>query len=148
MMHSSQKCLDLIEKWEGKEYTVYEDVAGKRTVGIGHLLKAGEDFTTLTDEECYDLLRKDLIPVEIAINKWVKVPVTQNEYDAMCCLVYNIGTGNFLSSSVLRFLNEHQYEDAAEAFLMWCKFTKGGKKVVSQGLVNRRRDEMNLFLKE
>lgn len=146
-MRISQHGLEFIEKWEGKEYDKYLDSVGLWTVGIGHLIKQGEVFSyTLTDEECYDLLRKDLIPVETALHKWVKVPTNQNQYDALCSLVFNIGTGAFLKSSVLRFLNQGWDEDAADAFLLWNKATVKGKKTALVGLTNRRRDERKLFL--
>ena len=153
-MEISQNGLDFIEKWEGKRYNKYKDAAGLWTVGIGHLIKPGEVFDhTLTDDECYELLMQDLAPVQSRINRWVEVPLTQNQYDALCSLVLNIGTGNknkgFFSSSVLRYLNQGHYEDAADAFLMWNKMTlPSGDKVKSPGLANRRRDERKLFLSE
>lgn len=145
-MKASQNCLEFIEKWEGKENTPYEDVAGLWTVGIGHLVKEGEHFDKLTDAECYELLKNDLAKVEAKLNQWIKVPITQNQYDALCSLCFNIGMDNFRISSVFRFLNQSNYEDAAEAFLLWNKVTKNGAKVVSSGLVNRRKAEMELFL--
>lgn len=151
-MKISQNGLDFIEEWEGKKPDKYKDAAGLWTVGIGHLIKQGEVFShTLTDAECYELLREDLAPVQSRINRWVKVPLTQNQYDALCCLVLNIGTGNkhkgFFSSSVLRYLNQGHYEDAADSFLMWDKITlPSGNKVKSNGLANRRRAERKLFL--
>lgn len=145
-MRISENGITFISKHEGLELEPYLDIADKWTVGFGHLLKEGEERRTITLEEARELLRKDLASVELALNKWIKIPVTQKEYDAMCSLCFNIGTGNFHTSSVLRFLNQHQHEDAAEAFLLWNKITKAGKKVMSQGLLNRRRAEMALFL--
>ena len=147
-MKFSEAGINLLEDLEGKELTVYQDSSDKATIGIGHLIKAGEHFTELTEEEVYDLLRKDLQYVEKKLNQWIKPPITQNQYDAMVCLAFNIGAQKFLSSSVLRFFNLGHIEDAAEAFLMWNKHTKMGRLVFSQGLMNRRKKEMKLFLAE
>lgn len=146
-MKISQNGLDFIERWEGKRYEKYKDAAGLNSIGIGHLIKPGEVFDhMLTDDECYELLRQDLVPVESRVNKWVKVPVSQNQYDAMCSLVLNIGTAAFHTSSVLRFLNQGWIEDAADSFLLFNKATVNGHKITIAGLTNRRRAERKLFL--
>jgi lysozyme len=145
-MRISEEGINFIIRHEGLELEPYEDVAGKWTVGVGHLLRDDEERRTITTEESRELLRKDLASAELAVNKMVKVPVTQKEYDSLVSLTFNIGKQAFFTSSVLRFLNEQNYDDAAEAFLLWNKITKDGKKVMSQGLLNRRRAEMTLFL--
>ena len=76
----------------------------------------------------------------------VKVPLNQNEFDALVSLVFNIGAGGFKGSSVLRNLNAGNRRGAADSMLAWNKGTIGGKKVVLKGLANRRAEERAQFL--
>lgn len=88
MIFSDNGC-KLLEEFEGKCNAVYKDSAGHKTIGIGHLIKEGERFTTLTDVECYELLRKDVAIAVDDVNRMVKVELTQNQFDALVCLVFN-----------------------------------------------------------
>ena len=80
---------------------------------------------------------------ESTVNTSVKAPLTQNQYDALVSLSYNIGSNAFKNSTLLKKLNSGDYKGAAEQFLVWNKVNS--KRV--QGLVNRREAERNLFLK-
>lgn len=73
----------------------------------------------------------------------VKVPLTQNQYDALVSLVFNIGRGSFARSSLLKKLNAGDMTGAAQEFPRWV-YAKGKKL---PGLITRRNDEMELFLK-
>ena len=75
------------------------------------------------------------------MKKYVTVPVNQNQFDALVSLDYNIGVGNFKSSSVVKNLTAGDFAAAAQSFALWNK--SGGQ--VSQGLVNRRNMEIDLF---
>jgi lysozyme len=103
----------------------------------------------ISEEVAEDLLREDLDWVEKAIDKWVKVDLTQNQYDALASLVFNIGEGNFAKSSVLRWTNSKNFVAAADSFLLWNKQRNKttGKLEVLNGLTTRRRKEKELFLK-
>jgi len=84
-------------------------------------------------------LNKDFLP---GIMKVLKVPVNQNQLDAICSLVYNIGSGGFSASTVLKRINSKDTKESiSEA---WSRWNKAGGKVV-QGLVNRRNKEIALF---
>ena len=96
-----------------------------------------------TKEEADELLSVDLKPRESFVNEFVSTTVTQNQFDAMVSLVYNIGTGNFSTSSVLRYTNLKQFDKAANSFKL---FNISGGKVLL-GLVRRRQAEKELFLK-
>ena len=98
---------------------------------------------TCTVEQAYEQCAIDVEDTEQAVNKLVKVQLTQNQYNALVSLAYNIGTYAFSKSTLLRKLNVGDYEGAAEQFLRWCY--DNGKKV--QGLLNRRVLEKELFLK-
>lgn len=147
MMKLSDAGIDLIAKFEGRRLTVYADPVGLPSVGIGHLLTAAERKkwpigTKLTAAEVDALFRKDVERFEVAVASKVKVPLHQNQFDALVSLAFNIGTGAFSGSSLLRLLNNHLYTAAAEQFLAWNK--AGGR--VLPGLNRRRQAERELFL--
>jgi len=146
MQFSDNGCACL-EESEGKVSVPYKDSEGNRTIGIGHLIKKGEKFSMLTDREIYDLLKKDVAIAADAVNRLVKVPLTQNQFDALVCLVFNIGEGNFEGSGLLRVLNQGNYADAANRFPKWNKERISGVLVESKGLSARRGREQALFLK-
>lgn len=87
-------------------------------------------------------MASDLKKFEAAVNK-VTVALNQNQFDALVSLTYNIGTGAFASSTLLKKLNAGDYKGAAAQFDVWNK--AGGKRM--QGLVNRRSTERKLFEK-
>lgn len=138
---------NLIKEFEGLRLEAYQCSAGVWTIGYGSTrgisggsIKEGD---TITLDEAEMLLQRDLEPFSEYVNKVVKVPLTQNQFDALVSLVYNIGNGNFKFSTLLRHLNNADYQDAADQFLVW---RKAGGKVI-RGLEIRRAKERELFLK-
>jgi lysozyme len=111
------------------------------TIGWGHTdsVKMGD---TCTQEQADEYLEEDLRTSELAIECKVSVPLTQNQFDAMVSFVFNVGTGNFESSTLLHMLNLGQYNTAADQFLRWDK--QAGQ--VLPGLLSRRQAERALFL--
>ncbi len=102
----------------------------------------------LTDEAQADaLFRTTLGEYENAVNNSVKVPLSQNQYDALVSFTYNEGTGALKKSTLLICLNEKNYAEAALHFLSWNKITdpETGKKVICDTLVHRRKEESQLF---
>jgi lysozyme len=95
-----------------------------------------------TREEAEAALRRELEKFEAGVLRLTTVPLNQNEFDALCLLTYNIGLGNFKSSTLLKKLNKGDRKGAAKQFLVWNK--AGG--IVLAGLVSRRSREMALFL--
>ena len=155
-MHLSENGLDFIKKEEGFCRSVYLDSAGLKTIGYGHLIKAGESFTLISEHEAEIILEKDVMDASSLVNRMVLTPLTQNQFDALVSFVFNVGAGRsgfkdgFATlksggqSTMLRKLNMADYEGAAEEFQKWVK--AGGN--VIKGLVNRRNREKALFLKE
>ncbi len=144
----SVKNIDLIKKHEGLRLQAYLPTKDdKWTIGYGHT-KTAHAGMVITEERAEQLLRQDIAWVEDVIAKYVKVKITQNQYDALASLIFNIGEGNFAKSSVLRELNEGNYEAAADAFCMWNKQRSKttGRLNVLKGLTKRREEERNLFL--
>ena len=97
----------------------------------------------LTLDEIQLPIKEHLKRFEKTVNDLVKVPLTQNQFDALVSLTYNIGTGAFEKSTLLKKLNTGDYQGAADQFTVW---NKGGGKVL-QGLVNRRAKEKEVFLR-
>src|SRR4051812_23063838 len=126
--------LSLIKQFEGLRLDAYQDVAGIWTIGYGHTggVRAGMTFT---DAQADAALRADLVTAETAVNRDVAgVTTTDNQFAAMVALCYNIGAGNFATSSVLRDHRAAQTQAAADAFLLWNKSTINGVLQVVAGL--------------
>lgn len=140
-MKTSEQGITLIKQFESLALTTYLDVAGKPTIGWGHLVKPGETFTILTPQQADDLLQKDLAWAEQAINQLVTVTLTQGQFDALVDFTFNLGTGALRSSTLLKRLNEGNYDVAADNFQRWVY--AGGNQ--SAGLVRRRAAEWALF---
>jgi lysozyme len=141
------KSVDAIKEHEALRLTAYlptkDDVW---TIGYGHT-KTAKQGMVITEDQAEALLRSDLAWVEDVIDRLVKVPLTQNQHDAVGSLIFNIGEGNFSKSTVLRKLNTGDYRGAADAFLMWNKQRdkQTGKMNVLRGLTKRRQQERDLF---
>lgn len=145
-MKTSSTGIELIKRYEKFMPSAYVCPAGKLTVGYGHVVQGGEKFPhALTEPEASALLDHDLATRESAVTLLVKSPLTQNQFDALIALVYNIGIFAFKGSSLLRFLNSKQYALAAQEFPKWNKGTVQGQKIVIAGLVRRRKEESDLF---
>jgi lysozyme len=142
-MKTSQKGLTLIKKFEGFSDKEYICPAGKITIGYGHVILPNEDFPqpmTRLDGEL--LLKKDLEPRESALNKFLKVKINQNQFDALISLIYNIGVENFKKSTLIKFINDKLFDKIPDQFRRW----KYINKVVSKGLLARREEEIKLWL--
>lgn len=140
-MRTSQKGIDLIKKFEGCRLEAYKCPAGIWTIGYGHT-KGVKDGQIITQEQAEEFLREDLRIFEQAVESCVKVPLSQNQFDALVSFCYNCGSGALKTSTLLRLLNEGKYKDASEQFLRWNK--AGGKVLV--GLTRRREEEREMFL--
>ena len=144
----SKTGIDLISSFEGIRLNAYDDGVGVWTIGIGTTIypngtkvKKGDKCT---EEQALKYLQHDLKSFEKTVNDSVKVPLSPNQFDALVSLSYNIGSGAFKNSTLLKKLNAKDYAGAADQFLVW---NKGGGKVL-KGLVRRRDAERALFLKK
>jgi len=142
----SQAGLNFIAGYEGYSATTYQDVAGLPTIGYGHLIKSGESFGTLSKDAALQLLKKDASFAVNAVNKYVKVTLSQNQFDALTSLAFNIGADAFANSTVLRNVNSANTLSIDKSFMMWNKARIDGVLTPIQGLTNRRKAEANLFL--
>lgn len=141
-MEMSDNGLALIKNSEGFRAAEYLDVAGKPTIGYGHLIKAGEDFSNgVTEEQATELLQHDVAWAENAVNAAVQVPLNQNQFDALVDFTYNLGAGALQGSTLLKLVNQGDMAGAADQFPLWVH--AGGK--VQPGLVTRRKAEQDLW---
>ena len=139
--------VDLICGFEGKRLVAYDDGVGVWTIGFGTTIypngikvKKGD---TCTEAQAKEYMAHDLKKFELAVNGAVNIPLNQNQFDALVSLAYNIGTGAFNKSTLVKKLNAGDIRGAADQFDVWVN--AGGKRM--QGLVNRRAKEKELFLK-
>ena len=140
-----QIAIDFIAKEEGCVLHIYKDQAGYPTIGIGHLIRKGEDFSAgITQEQAESLLKKDLLYTAVSVCRLIQVPLTDNQYSALLSFSFNVGTGALQCSTLRSRLNREEYLSASEEFQKWC--WAGGKK--QQFLYNRRIRERNLFLSD
>jgi len=146
-MNIGNKGLRLIKEFEGCKLTAYICPAGVWTIGIGSTrysdgsaVKRGQ--TLANEEAALLLLSKTLASYEHAVNA-IKVDLTQNEFDALVSLTYNIGAGNLASSTLVKMLKAGDPKsEIAQQFLRWDK--ANGKPLA--GLTRRRNAEAELFL--
>lgn len=146
MYKISDEGIEELKLMEGFRSHWYGDSEGNTTIGYGHLKEKGDNFTSLTPEEAEVVLRKDIKEVEDYLNT-LDLELEQNEYDALVCLVFNIGPGQFSKSTVLKLIRLNDDINTLTRWADWAYVTIGGVKQKSKGLLNRRRAEMNLFNK-
>ena len=146
-MQLSSNGFRLLGELEGIVLKPYRDSVGIPTIGIGSTYY--EDGTKvrmadkpITTERAIQLAKNVVKSFEAQVNKSILLPMTQNQFDSMVLLCYNIGESGFARSSVVRHFNAGNLQKAADSFLLWNK--AGGR--VSRGLTNRRKKERELFL--
>ncbi len=143
----SQAGIEAIKMFEGFKAKAYFCPAGVATIGYGHIFsvtkKDVKTGKTISKEQAEELLRKDLSFAEKTVNKEVKVALNQAQFDVLVSFVFNIGSGAFKRSTLLKKLNKGQYETVPTELMRW---VHGGGRILS-GLVNRRRKEADMFEK-
>lgn len=150
----SANLVEFVKRYEGLKYSVYADPKGLPTVGYGHLLTAQENATKtimigglgvslnspLTQTQCDTLLSQDLYnDGAVHIQRMVKVPLTQAQFDALVSFVFNVGQGKLASSTLLKVLNQGNYADVPPELMKWTGIP------VLKGLVTRREAEAAMF---
>jgi lysozyme len=144
-------CMPIIRQFEGYKTAPYLDSVGVATIGYGTTFYPDSSKVTMKDPDCNDTeatawLSFAMSQMSKQIAGALTRPATLHQAAAMLSLSYNIGAGNFKTSTVLRKFNAGDIQDAADAFLMWDKGTVDGKLVVIDGLKNRRTRERTIFL--
>lgn len=146
-MKTSDKGLALIKQFEGFSARPYLCPAGVPTIGYGATYYPDGRRVTMqdrpvTEADATAMLRAMLASYEAGIARYVQVPLTQGQYDALVSFAYNLGLAALKSSTLLRLLNARNYAGAAAQFPRWNR--AGGK--VLPGLTRRREAERVMFL--
>lgn len=133
----------LVEHFEGDVLKAYRDGNGIWTNGYGNTRGVNAITPPITQDQAVSDLRRNLLTADNDIENLVKVPLNQNEFDALVSFDYNIGEGHLTGSTTLRLLNAGNRQGAANAMLMWDEVAGAP----SPGLISRRTAERALFLK-
>ena len=138
--------LEKLKQWEGLKTKAYKDAGGVWTIGYGHTAMAGSpqpyQGQVITAAEAENILLKDLVQYEAAIESNVKVKLNDNQFAALVSFVYNIPLASFKKSKLLKKLNAGNYDAVPNELMKWVNVDH--KK--NQGLVNRRRAEGYLWM--
>lgn len=162
-MKISDNGINMLKRFEGSvkigaRHVIYDDKTGRpvnsdkelpagATIGYGHLIKSDEDFKHgVTERQATEILRSDISTAERAIKDNITIPLSQNQYDALVSLAYNIGAKNFANSTVVKYVNDSNYHNTKYPTLesAWMAWNKSGGREMA-GLTNRRQQEFNLF---
>ena len=137
--------VSLIRNFEGTLLHYYVDTSGYPTIGIGHKIRPSDPYvkgTIISMDEANQLLKYDLRSTESAINADVNVPLSQNQFDALVSLVFNIGDHGFATSHLLRAINASALISVIKP--LWLEWNHAGGEV-SGDLTRRRAKEFNLY---
>lgn len=121
--------------------SAYQDQGGVWTIGYGHTGSDVHAGMNIIQEQAEGFLRSDYHSAVAAIRRMVKIDLTQHEFDALADFVFNVGSGNFAGSTLLKELNAGNLEAAANQFPAWSRV----KGQVVAGLLRRRQEEAKLF---
>lgn len=142
----SSDIYEFIKFWEspgGKPVLQrYQDAGGKWTIGHGHLLLPGEEYTTIDAELAELLFKEDVLKAAIGVEKSLcGALVTQNEFDALVSIAFNVGADALTTSTLMRRVREGNPFAASEEFPKW---VRAGGRIVP-GLQKRRNAERAIF---
>lgn len=140
-MKTSNTGIQMIKDFEGCKTTAYKCASNVWTIGYGHTGNV-EEGQVITHLEADRLLRQDLNRFEDIVSTLVKVPINQNQFDALVSFTFNVGINALKNSTLLRLLNSKNYYGASCEFLKW---NKGNGGVTLPGLTRRRTQEAKLF---
>ena len=140
-MKINKEGLDHIKQWEKLMLVAYMPTPNDRpTIGYGHT-KGVAMGLTCTEPQALAWLDEDVDWAEHAVNKFVKVDLKQKQFNVLVSFVFNVGTGAFRQSTLLRVLNAGEYEAVPAQLKRWVY--QDGEKV--RGLIRRRKNEAELF---
>lgn len=139
MTISDQGLVELTQR-EGLRTNAYRDVRGIWTIGVGHTSAAGPPDVyqglTISVQDAHDIFRNDLKTFEQCVNDCVTVTLTQNQYDALVSICYNIGTHAFAHSSFVDDLDNGNFDKVDQDIMKWNK---------PAAIIGRRESEVEQF---
>jgi len=147
-MKLSENGFYLIRIFEGQKNFAYLDSVGIPTIGIGFIQVGGKKVKMgdyMTDKQIQDEFMIQIKQYEKCVNDTIKVPLTQNAFDSLVSLCYNIGCNAFAKSTLAKMINKNPNDEKIKT--EWVKWSRAGGKVI-QGLLNRRSAELLNYLKK
>lgn len=148
----SEKGEALIRKWEGFYPEPYYDSVGVLTIGYGTIANSDLGIEVkpgmrIDKARANELMGIELRWMESEVNKLLRVPLNQDQYDAVMSFVYNLGVGRLKQSTLLKRINAKDFSRADDEFEKWVYATdrRTGQRYKLKGLMNRREDEAKLF---
>lgn len=141
-MEISASGLELIRRFEGFRSDTYLDASGIPTIGYGHKILRDESFPDgISEARARELLTADAAIAARSVERLVKVPLTQGQFDALADFCFNVGGARLSASTLLRDLNAGEYAAARQQLLRW---DRAGDTVLP-GLKARRQAEFDLW---
>lgn len=141
MRYINDKGLAQIKVFEGFSPVPYADLAGKMTIGYGHLLREGEAWECISEAEAEVLLRSDLSKAECAVERLIRVNLHDNQFAALVSFCFNLGAGALQRSALRQKINREEHESVPQEMRRWV--FAGGKRW--PGLLRRREAEIRLY---
>jgi len=142
MLSTSQYGIEIIKSFEGFRQLPYICAGGKYTIGYGHVILPYESYESVSAEDAENILRRDLAHAEQAVMRNIDVKLTQNQFDALVSLVFNIGPAALQRSTLRQKINYNScFDEITREFMRWVY--AGGR--VLAGLTKRRMHEANLY---
>jgi len=135
---------NFIKEVEGCKLTAYQDSVGVWTIGYGHTknVKRGD---VITQQQANVFLDQDLKPCYECLFKNVKVFINEHQKTALLSFIFNVGVGAFEKSTLLKKLNNKEYDEVPKELMRWIYATVNNKKMIVEGLKNRRAKEVKMW---
>ena len=151
-MNLSNKGINELKSYESLRLSPYLDAAGKLTIGYGHKILSNESYllTGITKAVAEDLFFKDVNEAARAVNASITIPVSQDQFDSLVSLAYNIGSSAFSTSVLVDLINQRAaWLDIYNRWITkYITVKKDGVNVFNSGLQSRRVKEATQFVKE
>ena len=143
MRYPTSQGVEFIKGWETLALVPYPCAAGVITWGYGHARKRVEPVPeSVTEEGAEQLLARDITDACKSVLRLIRVPLTDEQFDALVSFAFNVGGGALQRSTLRQLVNREEHGDVPDEFLKWIR--AGGK--VLHGLVRRRRAEGEIYM--
>jgi lysozyme len=142
-MTITKEAIKLIKDFEQFRAEIYYCPAGLATIGYGHVIRAGENFTKIDHEAAENLLNQDIFLAKKAVLRNIKVALNQYQLGALVSFTFNVGAAALQRSTLRQKINRQLHHLVPEELQKWV-YAQG---VRLPGLVRRRRFESYLYLR-
>ena len=134
--------------WERCRLIPYKDIAGNWTVGWGHLMQPNDPHVPMSQDEADSLFTYQILHIGDGVGDLLKIPVSQQQFDALVDFAYNCGVGALAASTLLTSINDADFAMAASKFGAWNKARNPQTGILedSEGLTKRRAAEVAIFV--